>query len=208
MTALCVAASLALFSRSRLRYRRLQMAPDRFDALIESARAGDQAAWAEIWEELAPAVLGYLRGSRAPDPDDVLSEAFLQVARDVSRFEGDWDRFRAWVFTIAHHRLIDARRHTARRPVELMAEPPEPQGAAAEDAAQRALEKIGDERIQEVLEAISPDQRAVLLLRIVADLSLEQVAEAMGKRVGAIKQLQRRGLAAVKRELAKRRVTL
>jgi RNA polymerase sigma-70 factor (ECF subfamily) len=184
------------------------VAPDRFDALIESARAGDQAAWAEIWRELSPAVLGYLRGSRAPDPDDVLSECFLQVARDVQRFEGDWEKFRAWVFTIAHHRLIDARRHAARRPVELHAEPPEPAEGVAKDAAQQALERIGDERIQEVLEALSPEQRAVLLLRIVADLSLEQVAAALDKKVGAIKQLQRRGLAAVKRELAKKRVTL
>ena len=77
-----------------------------------------------------------------------------------------------------------------------------------EDAAQQALDRIGDQRIQEILEAISPDQRAVLLLRIVADLSLEQVAQALDKRTGAIKQLQRRGLAAVKRELAKRQVTL
>ena len=184
------------------------MAPDRFDALLECARAGDQAAWAEVWAELSPAVLGYLRGSRAPDPEDVLSEAFLQVARDVQSFEGDWGRFRAWVFTIAHHRLIDARRHTARRPVDLVAEPPEPPGASVDDAAQQALDRIGDQRIQEILEAISPDQRAVLLLRIVADLSLEQVAQALDKRTGAIKQLQRRGLAAVKRELAKRQVTL
>ena len=113
------------------------MAPDRFDALLECARAGDQAAWAEIWAELSPAVLGYLRGSRAPDPDDVLSEAFLQVARDVKSFEGDWGRFRAWVFTIAHHRLIDARRHTARRPVDLVADPPEPPGASVEDALEK-----------------------------------------------------------------------
>ena len=71
---------------------------------------GDEAAWSEIWAELAPAVLGYLRGSNAPDPEDVLGETFLQVARDVNRFEGDWVAFRSWVFTVAHHRLIDARR--------------------------------------------------------------------------------------------------
>lgn len=178
------------------------MAPDRFDHLISRAREGDEAAWAEIWGELSPAVLGFLRGSRAPDPEDVLGETFLHVARDVGGFEGGWDRFRGWVFTIAHHRLIDARRRSARRPVELVAETPEPPGPPAEDAAQEALARIGDERVERLLEHLSPDQRTVVLLRIVADLSLEQVAEAMGKRVGAVKQLQRRGLAAIKRELA------
>lgn len=180
------------------------MAPDRFDALIESARAGDEAAWGEIWAELAPAVLGYLRASRVPDPEDVLGETFLGVARDVAGFEGDWDRFRGWVFTIAHHRLIDARRRSARRPVQLVAEPPEPQGQAGDDAAEQALSRIGAEELQRVLETLTPDQRAVVLLRVIGDLSLEQVAEALGKRVGAVKQLQRRGLAAVKREMTER----
>ncbi len=183
------------------------MAPQRFDQLIALARDGNEDAWSEIWAELSPPVLGYLRGSRAPDPEDALAETFLQVARDVARFEGDWDRFRSWVFTIAHHRLIDARRRDQRRPVELVAEPPEPTGPPASDAAQEALERIGNEETQRLLAALSPDQRAVVLLRIIGDLSLQQVAEALGKRVGAVKQLQRRGLATIKRELAQRQVT-
>jgi RNA polymerase sigma-70 factor (ECF subfamily) len=91
--------------------------------------------------------------------------------------------------------------------VELMAEPPEPQRAPAGDAAEEALERIGAEEVHRVLETLSPDQRAVLLLRIVADLTLEQVAEALGKRTGAVKQLQRRGLAAIKRRLKQEGVT-
>ena len=184
------------------------MAPDRFSALLGAAREGDEAAWAEIYGELAPAVLGYLRGNGAPDPEDVLAESFLQVARDLDRFEGEWSRFRGWVFTIAHHRLIDARRHSARRPVELMAEPPEPELPADEGAADAALARIGAGEVRRVLATLSEDQRAVLLLRIIGDLSLAEVAEALGKRTGAIKQLQRRGLAAVRRELAKKGVTL
>jgi len=183
------------------------MAPERFDGLLASARRGDEAAWSEIWGELAPAVLGYLRGSNLPDPEDTLGEAFLQAARDLHKFDGDWQQFRAWVFTIANHRLIDARRHAARRPMDLMAEPPEPQRAPASDAAEEALERIGAEEVHRVLESLSPDQRDVLLLRIVADLTLDQVAEALGKRTGAVKQLQRRGLAAVKRQLKGEGVT-
>ena len=183
------------------------MSPDRFQVLIESARGGDERAWSEIWGELSPAVLGYLRGSGAPDPEDVLGESFLQVARDVAEFEGDWDSFRSWVFTIAHHRLIDARRRSARRPMDLVAEVPEPLGEAGDDAAEQALARISREQVMKMLESLSPDQRAVLLLRVLGDLSLEQVAEALGKRTGAVKQLQRRGLIAVRKALTQKRAT-
>ncbi len=152
-------------------------------------------------------MLGYLRGSGGPDPEDVLSETFLQVARDVGGFEGDWERFRAWAFTVAHHRLIDARRRSARRPVDLMAEPPEPPGPPSDDVAEQALAEIGREQVLRVLALLSADQRAVLLLRVLGDLSLEQVAEALGKRTGAVKQLQRRGLIAVRKAITEKRVT-
>ena len=183
------------------------MSPDRFEVLIESARGGDERAWSEIWGELSPAVLGYLRGSGAPDPEDVLGETFLQVARDSAEFDGDWGRFRSWVFTIAHHRLIDARRRSARRPRDLVAEVPEPPGAVGDDAAEQALAEISREQVLKVLESLSPDQRAVVLLRVLGDLSLEQVAEALGKRTGAVKQLQRRGLIAVHKALTQKGVT-
>ena len=183
------------------------MSAERFDSLLRSAREGNQAAWQELYDGLAPAILGYLRANGSPDPEDVLSEVFLQVARDLARFDGEEKGFRSWVFTIAHHRLIDARRHSARRPIELSPEPPEPSDRA-DDAADEALARIGLEEVQRVLETISDDQRTVLLLRVVGDLSVEDVAKAVGKRPGAVKALQRRGLAAVKRELGSKGVTL
>jgi RNA polymerase sigma factor (sigma-70 family) len=180
---------------------------ERFITLLAAAREGSEAAWEELYTGLAPVVLGYLRANAAPDPEDVLSEVFLQVARDVGRFDGDERGFRSWVFTIAHHRLIDARRHSARRPVDLSPDPPEPAGSA-EDAADEALARIGTDEVKRVLEALSPEQRSVLLLRVIGDLSIEDVAKTMGKRTGAVKALQRRGLAAVKRELGRRGVPL
>ena len=179
----------------------------RFENAIEAAREGEERAWAEIYGELAPAVLGYLRGSAAPDPEDTLAETFLQVARDLSRFDGDWQRFRAWVFTIAHHRLIDARRSVSRRPVDLVEEVPEPPTEAAPDAADQAIDRVSAADMSAALAALSDEQRAVVLMRVVGDLSIAQVAEALGKRPGAVKQLQRRGLAAVKRELGRQGVT-
>ena len=180
-----------------------------FEKTIGQCRAGDEDAWSRIFAGLAPLLLGYLRANGAGEPEDVLSETFLQVARDLGRFEGDERGFRAWVFSIAHHRLIDAQRSAARRPVDPVAEPPEPHGAeVAGDAATEAMATIGAEEIREVLAVLSADQRAVLTLRILGDLTVAQVADAIGKRPGAVKALQRRGLAAVQRELERRGVPL
>jgi len=153
------------------------MAPEQFQALLDSARLGDEEAWAQIYRDLSPAVLGYLRGSAAPEPEDTLGEVFLEVARDLTRFEGDQRQFKAWVFTIAHHRLIDARRRVRRRPVKLVAEPPEPVTEPVTDAAEQAMARIGAAEVQRLLGTLSPDQRSVLLLRILGDLSVDDTAE-------------------------------
>jgi RNA polymerase sigma-70 factor, ECF subfamily len=178
-----------------------------FGALLAGARDGRDDAWATLYEELGPAVLGYLRANRGLEPEDTLSEVFLQVARDLPRFEGDERQFRAWVFTIAHHRLIDARRSSARRPADPVAEPPEPQSSWEPDAAEHALAQIGADEVHRVLGTLTDDQRAVLLLRVLGELSVEDAARVLGKRPGAIKALQRRGLAAVRRELDIKGVT-
>jgi RNA polymerase sigma factor (sigma-70 family) len=124
------------------------------------------------------------------------------VVRDLHRFDGDRVAFKAWVLTIAHHRFIDQRRRARRRPVELVAVPEEPKRTAP-DAEVEALALLGVERVRELMAALSPDQRAVLLLRIVGDLTVEEIGRAVGKRPGAVKGLQRRGLAALGRKLAR-----
>ena len=171
-----------------------------FENTLSAARAGGEWAWREIYGELAAPVLGFLRARGVPDPEDLTGEVFVQVVRDLPRFEGDWSGFRAWVFAIARNRMLDERRRHARRPDEPVAEPPEAPKAAA-DAAEDALARIDLERVTEILAELSHDQRDVLLLRVIGDLSVEEVARVTGKRPGAVKQLQRRGLAAARRVL-------
>ena len=147
----------------------------------------DRPNAAQLYRHLAPSVLGYLRGQRVPDPEDALGEVFLQVARDLGRFRGDDAALRRWVFSIAHNRAMDAHRRRSRRAA---ATPPPP----GPDAAATQLDDPIDPALVLALDALSPDQREVLVLRFVADLPLEAVAKVTGRRVGAVKALQHRGL--------------
>lgn len=174
---------------------------------IEAAKDGVESAWKDIYTELAGPVTGYLRSRGAADPEDLSSEVFFQVARNIHRFKGDEDKFRSWVFVIAHRRLIDSRRAQDRRPdfVDDESGPFESEGGNVED---EVMAELSTARVNEVFEMLTEDQRDVLALRIVADLTLEETASVMGKRVGAIKALQRRALASVKVLLEQGRVSL
>lgn len=170
-----------------------------FPQVLAAAQA--DAAWAlrRLFDWLAPPVTGYLRGQGAPDPDGMANDVFLRVFTNLRFFEGSEERFRSWVFAIAHNLLVDERRREARRPRPANVAVDEQQWAGSTEA--EALSRLGAERVERLLGELSPDQRDVLLLRIVADLTVEQVAQALGKPAGAVKQLQRRGLATLRRRL-------
>jgi RNA polymerase sigma-70 factor (ECF subfamily) len=168
--------------------------------LVVAAREGQPWALTEIWQRHAAQVTGYLRGRGVRDADDVTSDVFVAVFERIGRFHGDDDDLRAFVFTVAHHKLVDDVRRRTRR-AEPLPYAAEDDLRTADSAEAEALAAIDDQRMQQLLRQLSPEQREVLLLRVVADLSLEQTAEILGKRVGAIKSLQHRGLAALRRLL-------
>jgi RNA polymerase sigma-70 factor, ECF subfamily len=149
----------------------------------------------DVYRQLAPAVRGYLRGQRVRDPDDLLGEVFLQVARSLPRFRGnESEDLRRWVFTIARNRVIDEGRRRARRP-----HPARFDGAP--ETAVRPDDGPLDPDLLRALGTLTPDQREVVGLRFIADLSLEDVARITGRSTGAVKAMQARGLASLARIL-------
>lgn len=159
---------------------------------------GDRPNPAQVYRELAPPVLGYLRAQRVADPDDVLGEVFLQVARDIGRFSGDGDALRRWVFSIAHNRAMDDHRRTARERAKRHVD-------VEPDVSVPPPADPVDPELVEALAELSPDQREVIVLRFVSDLPLEVVARITGRRVGAVKALQHRALENLRRRVAGRR---
>lgn len=170
-----------------------------FDDVLAAALTGEAWAPARLYEDLKGPVVTFLRLRGAGDPDDVASEVFLQVFRSLDRFEGDEAGFRAWVFTIARRRLFDERRRASRRPRETPLTPDV--DAAGGDTAEEALAALGDERVHALLAGLTVEQREVVLLRVVGDLSLEDTAAVVGRSVGAVKALQHRALAALRQAL-------
>jgi RNA polymerase sigma-70 factor (ECF subfamily) len=152
---------------------------------------GDAPNAAQLYRELAPAVLGYLRTQRVPDPEDALGEVFLSVARDLRRFSGDRAALRRWVFSIAHNRAMDAHRKASRNRSTLEAELSE---AGSRAVATPAPPEPLDPELVAALDLLSAEQREVVVLRFVADLPLEAVAKVTGRKVGAVKALQHRAL--------------
>jgi RNA polymerase sigma factor (sigma-70 family) len=170
--------------------------------LVDAAREGSVAAFERIYRALAAPVLSYLRWHRVSDPDGLTNDVFAQVHRKLRTFQGDEQGFRSWVFTIAHHRMIDDRRRAQRQPTvdgDVDVEEHRSTGDVEDDA----FAVLGSDRVRQLLEVLSADQRAVVLLRVVADLSVEEVARILGKREGAIKALQHRAMAALRRHLAR-----
>lgn len=171
--------------------------------VVAAAQRGSVVAFEQLYRDLAPTVASYLRWNGVTDVESLTNEVLAQVHRNLPRFTGDGPAFRSWVFTIAHHRMVDDRRSASRRPVVADSEIRET--AITGDVELDAFEALSDQDLRALLDVLSPDQRDVVLLRIVADLSIDDVAAALGKRTGAVKSLQHRALATLRRHLERER---
>lgn len=171
---------------------------DAFDGILAAATAGAGWAFERLWRSLAPSVAGYLRTQGAEDPDGLTSEVFLGVFKGIRAFSGDEKEFRTWVFTIAHRRLVDDHRRRSRRPRHEPLDDGD-HSITVESAEADALRRLSIERVEALCEGLVPDQRDVVLLRIVGGLTVDEVARTIGKSPGAVKALQRRGFLALKK---------
>ncbi len=177
------------------------------DEVVCAARSGDHDALTEVYETLAPKVHGYLRARGAQDPEGLTSEVFVQVLDKLGGLVGGAAGLRTFVFSVAHARSVDEHRRRARRPAEAPYHP-ELDDRWEPSAEATALDGAGERYVQDVLGELSEEQRTVITLRVLGDLSLEQTADVLGKSVGAVKQLQRRGLLSLRTLVEQGEVTL
>lgn len=171
---------------------------------MRRAAGGDPEALTELWRAHQHLLLRYFRGKGMAEPEDLASTVWLEVASGLARFEGDLDDFRRWLFTIAARRRIDDIRTANRRAALLEHAPVDPRPAhepAAEDESVRAAAL---DAAVAMVRGLPADQAEAVLLRVVADLSVGEVAAIMGRAEGAVRVLVHRGL---KRLAERMRVT-
>jgi RNA polymerase sigma-70 factor (ECF subfamily) len=163
------------------------------ESTVADAKAGNHDAVSTVYRTLAPKVLGYLKARGAEDPEGLTNEVFLAVIPRLAKLDGGAAGLRTLVFSVAHARYVDETRRRSRRPAQTPYEQ-EYDERTAPSAETTAMELSGSAQMIGLLDELGADQRSVISLRILGDLSLEQTAEVLGKSTGAVKQLQRRGL--------------
>lgn len=173
-----------------------ESARDEVDIALEQARHGEEVGFRTLYRLLQPQLLRYLSLRTSEGAEDVAAETWLQVVRDLDRFRGDIADFRAWVFTIARHRAVDAARAAKARPSVAMADvtviaPAE----IAPSAEKQALEKMSTEQALQLVATLSPEVAEMVALRVIAGLDAPAVGEIVGKSAGAVRVAVHRALA-------------
>ena len=165
-------------------------------AAVRAARDGDEAAFRQLYREVQPGLLRYLRGLvGAQDAEDVAAESWLQIARDIRTFRDDGaGGFRGWAASIARHRAMDHLRYAQRRPTahqtaEVLVDLP-----GADDTAAAAVTAVATDAAVAFIATLPRDQAEAVLLRVVLGLDTGAAARVMGKRAGAVRTATWRGL--------------
>ncbi len=166
---------------------------DDLGGALARAQSGDEAGFLELWQQLQPRLLRYLRILNCADADDVASETWLQVVRDLPKFRGGDEEFRRWLFTVGRHRAIDDARARKRRPTVPM---PETIAALADDdlVEDQVLHSLSVRKAVRLLAALPVEQAEAVALRVLAGLDTSAVAGILGKSPGAVRVALHRGL--------------
>ncbi len=179
-----------------------------FESVLAAAQEGSEAAFSRLWRDGNPALLRYLRVTTPQAAEDVAAETWLQVVRGLAGFRGDEQGWRAWLFTTARRRAIDEARRRSRRPEKPLEETLPGRWPAAPDTADLALEHIDTRAALSLVARLPPHQAEVILLRVVAGLDNQTVAQMLGRSPGAVRVAAHRGLRAMAGILAEADVTL
>jgi RNA polymerase sigma-70 factor (ECF subfamily) len=161
---------------------------------VARARAGDEIAFSRVYRDVHPMLLGYLRGLVGDDADDVASETWHDIVRDLRGFHGDGMRFRGWAATIARHRAIDHMRRIKVRPRTSALDEHAVASATSQDSEGLALDNLSTERALALIAQLPLEQAEAVLLRVVLGLNGPMAAQVLGKRPGAVRTAAHRGL--------------
>ncbi len=169
------------------------------DAIVAQARAGDEDAFATLYDIYAPRIYRFLtlRVREPADAEDLLQRVFIKTIQALPRYEARGLPFAAWLFRIAQNVATDFHRsHRETEALDTM--------LAVESGSDPALEaQLGADReqIRLALDRLTPPQREVVVYRFFAGLETDEISRVMGKREGTVRALQFRALTSLRASL-------
>ncbi|HUC26166.1 MAG TPA: RNA polymerase sigma factor [Streptosporangiaceae bacterium] len=179
-----------------------------FAAVLAAAQDGSESAFSQLWRDTNPALLRYLRVIAPAAAEDIAADTWVKTLRNLSGFRGDEQAWRAWVFTTSRRLVIDERRRKTRKPAIPLSDVPLTALPFSADASDEALERISTKAAMAMLAELPPLQAEVILLRVVAGLETEAVAQLVGRSPGAVRVAAHRGLRRLAQIAAEAGVTL
>ena len=165
---------------------------------MDRARRGEREGLAELWRAFQAPLLRYLATKRMQSPEDVASRVWIDVASSIDRFEGDEDDFRRWFFTIAHRRSVDEIRRSIRH--DRMVTASDDMIVASDGADDDYESATALNRALALLSALPSDQAEAIMLKVVNDMPITDVASVMSTSEGNVRVLVHRGLARLRRK--------
>lgn len=177
--------------------------PQLFEEILAAAKRGEPRAFEQLYRANIAVVIGYLRANGASSPEDSAGDVFVAFVSELASFDGTERDLRSWLLTVAHRRLVDDFRVRSRRPqADLPPGSPGPVRSHLPGADTAALARLEQQGILDAIDSLSPDQRQVMMLRVLADQTVPQIAATVDKPETAVKALLRRGTARLHRALA------
>jgi RNA polymerase sigma-70 factor, ECF subfamily len=171
--------------------------------LLRKAQAGNTEAFAQIYRGNVQRIYRYIyqRVNQPQVAEDITSEVFTRALEGLSSYRDQGKPFIAWLYRIAHDRVIDYYRRTGRRPAdENIEDNPLP---FTPDMDERIMRREAVKALQQAMDELTDDQRRVVIMRFIEGQRIEKVAQIMGKNANAIKALQHRALQAMAKRLQK-----
>lgn len=168
--------------------------------LIERAQKGDKRAIGDLYRAHVDMVYRYI-SARVGDPavaEDLTAQVFLKALEGLPNYEPSGSPFAAWLYRIAYARTVDYWRQQQRRREVVL---DETLPAADPPVADRLVLEAEWSTALDLLSQLTDDQQDVLILRFIGEMSLAEVADTLGKTVGAVKAAQHRALAALARQM-------
>ncbi|GAI42433.1 unnamed protein product [marine sediment metagenome] len=169
------------------------------ESLVRRAQHRDQEAFAQLYEEHFDKIYRYvtLKIGNETEAEDMTQQVFLNALQSISSFKWKGIPFSAWLFRIAHNQVVDYWRSKKRTTVPL------DESLVSNDNNPQLLteQKLDIEQLILATKQLTELQRDVISLRFAGELSIAQVAKAMGKSQGAVKALQHSAIVALRKTL-------